>query len=491
MNSAPLRVLLVDDDRAMLRILTKWLERAGYNVRTAPDGRQALMAIEAEPPDILITDWEMPELTGLELCRAVREMNLPHYVYVLFLSIKSSPDEMVEGLEVGADDFVIKPVHQGELLARMRAGVRIVQLERRLSRLAHTDALTGLLTQRTFFELAGKEWARATRYHLPTSCVMLDLDYFKRVNDVHGHLVGDQVLKTVGDLLASNCRSSDLVSRYGGEEFCVLLPETAECQAGRWAERIRGQLAALPLRVGRKQLEITASFGVAERNDSTHNSEELVDLADQALLVAKQSGRDRVVCCGQRTDCPDLDGAMEFAEFCRGVTAADIMTPLTEFLQEDQTVAEAAQLFLGARINSAPVVDRMGKLAGVLSEKDLMVAMVAPHCWEGPIRQVMKPHVVTYDEHTPVRTVYEFLCRVTIRRVVIVRDQQPVGTVSRAALLRWFRDQRLSQASEARPIPSATAEDRVNGIRSLALEMQALAQDGLSTGVDDDILRQA
>ena len=161
MNPTDSKVLLVDDDAAILRLLSTWLQQAGYAVRCAGDGRQALAAIEAECPDFLVTDWEMPNIDGLELCQRVRRLQLPHYVYILFLTVKSASEDMIEGLEVGADDFLSKPASRGELLARMRAGARVIELERRLSLMARTDPLTGLMTRRTFYEALEREWHRA------------------------------------------------------------------------------------------------------------------------------------------------------------------------------------------------------------------------------------------------------------------------------------------------------------------------------------------
>ncbi len=480
MNSAHSKILLVDDDPAMLRILSKWLEKAGYEVRQAGDGRQALAAIETECPNFLITDWEMPQIDGLQLCRMVRELNLSHYVYILFLTVKASPAELIEGLEVGADDFLSKPVYQGELLARLRAGSRVLELEHRLSLMARTDPLTGLMTQRSFYEGLEKEWQRSKRFHLPLSCVMLDIDFFKRVNDIHGHPAGDAVLKRVGELLADNCRGSDSVCRYGGEEFCVMLPETSEMDAALWAERVRQRMASMVTPVGQKKIRITGSFGASQSHDDTHTGEELVDQADQALLCAKQSGRDRVVRYESLSDANELDmeKADKYNSLFSGITARRVMTPMVACLRADETVGQASEFFLRSRINSTPVVDSDGKLVGILSEKDLMAAMVSLDWWRTPVREVMKPNVICYEEDVPIQVIYEFLCRVSIRRVVIAKDNRPTGTISQSTLLRWFRNEVINQGLlDSGDIPEAlTNNDPHRSRQRLAETAQTLAE---------------
>ncbi len=473
-------VLLVDDDPAILRLLSVWLEKAGYCVRRAEDGRQALAAIEEACPDFLITDWEMPGMDGLVLCEAVRRLALPHYLYILFLTVKTSSNEKIAGLDVGADDFLTKPVHRDELLAQMRSGARVLELERRLSEMARTDPLTRLPTRRTFFEALTKEWDRAKRVHLPLSCVMMDIDFFKRINDLHGHPFGDAVLKQVAELLGQMCRRSDTPCRYGGEEFCVMLPETTEHGAALWAERMRKRLSSLRVSVGEKQLRVTASFGAAQKHDDVQNPEQLVDQADQALLCAKQSGRDRVVryewlADGSNLQLEDSEGQGSLFE---GVTAQHVMTPMVACLREDETIGHAAEYFLRSRINSTPVVDDQGRLAGMLSEKDLMAAMVALECWGRPVREVMKPNVICYEESTPIRTIYAFLCRVSIRRVVIVNEGRPTGAISRGTLLRWFRNLVLSKGLlESEPLSGRAADqDPYRSKERLAETARRLAQ---------------
>jgi diguanylate cyclase (GGDEF)-like protein len=438
MATNPVKVLIVDDDPAMLRLLAKWLEVDGYQVLRASDGRTATEVIEAEHPRLLLTDWEMPHMNGLELCRWVRSQSFSHYIYTIFLTVRTDSADMLKGLEAGADDFLKKPVDRNELLARIRAGSRVMELERRLSMLANTDGMTGLATRRVLFDQLRREWARSERYHSPLSCVMIDVDFFKRVNDIHGHPAGDEVLRQLGQLFTRSLRTSDYIGRYGGEEFCVVLPETTEEQAHQWAERVRAQVAELPIVVGEVMLSVTASFGVAQRMADTSSPEVLVDMADQALVVAKRSGRDRVV--DYRTlNQPVLGrGADDLASVLQGIPARDVMTSVVAPLSQNHTVATAANYFLRFRIPSAPVVNESGQIVGILSEKDLMSIMLGPRWWTIPIRDVMKRNVVCYEESTPALAIYEFLARVAIRGVVVVRHGCPTGLISRGCLLRFF-----------------------------------------------------
>ncbi len=294
------------------------------------DGEEALQAIRTQCPHFLITDWEMPRLDGVELCRRVRQEELPHYVYILFLTSKTASQELIQALEAGADEFVSKPIDRGELLARLRSGHRVLELERKLNEAARSDPLTGIPTRRAFYEQFERELSRARRYRLPLSCVMLDVDFFKKINDVHGHPAGDEVLKAVARLLDGSRRASDYVCRHGGEEFCVILPETTEQAAVVWAERARERLAALRIPAGAIELKVTASFGVSRAaGRQSKSGEQLVDQADQALLVAKQSGRDRVVRYQSLCDTTSLSftgtGGKDPFE---GVLARNVMTTL-------------------------------------------------------------------------------------------------------------------------------------------------------------------
>lgn len=439
-DSTKSRVLLVDDDPAILRILSKSLEVEGYVVEQAVDGVEALKSIEERPPDFLITDWDMPRLTGLDLCRRVRQMELPHYVYILFVTGNTGQTEMIAGLEAGADDFVTKPVNRGELLARLKAGLRVLDVERKLTQQAHTDVLTGIPTRRSFLDFGRREFERAKRYNAPFSCVMMDVDYFKRVNDAFGHPAGDVALRDVARTLTEQCRGSDFVCRYGGEEFAAILPTTREADAVIWADRVREAIAGLRISLSGKLLALTASFGVAQTTDDVQSTDQLVGLADEALLVAKKSGRNRVIGYSDIQSSGTVD--REFAsakDLFQDTLARDIMSSPVASLSHLATVGQAAEYFLRYRISSAPVVDDSARVIGILSEQDCIATMISRDAWTRPIHEVMSRNVVCYDESTPVRLIYDFFCRVTLRRVILVRDGEPTGVISRSTLMRWLQ----------------------------------------------------
>lgn len=474
MAPPPLNILVVDDDPAIVRLLTQLLTTAGYRVREAQDGREALELIHEACPDLVISDWDMPELNGLELSRRIRHDELPHYVYVLLLTAKSHSEDMIAGLDAGADDFVSKPIRSGELLARLAAAQRMLELERKLRASSKEDPLTGALNRRTFYELFEREWKRSVRYGLPLSCVLLDIDFFKRINDTHGHPAGDSVLRAVAQLLNRQCRATEYVCRYGGEEFCVLLPETDERGAIVWAERVRAALAELQFPVSGGSLRVTGSFGVAERLEDMRGTETVVDVADQALIVAKQSGRDRVVSARSLGDAMSSLASSKQDNPLAGVYARDVMGVLVHSLHQDDNIQRAAEFFLQLRLGSVPVVDDEGKLVGVVSEKDLMTLDVSGVSWDRKVRDIMKRNVVCYEETMPADSVFQFLCRVSIRRVVVVRDGRPTGIISRSSLIRWFRNWVLANRDE---LPDHEAE-RKRLHDGVMLTARALAECG-------------
>jgi diguanylate cyclase (GGDEF)-like protein len=290
------KVLLVDDDPAFLRIAYVILDRAGYEVATAADGQEAMYSIAQAAPDFLVTDWKMPGVDGIELCHWVRQSRCERYVYILMVSGRAETRHIVQAIAAGADEFMSKPIRGGELLARMQAGQRILDRERQLHFLACYDQLTELFNRRTFFERLEKTWHCCRDADIPLSCVMGDVDCFKAVNDQYGHLVGDQVLKRLAGVLRGLARPDDVVGRYGGEEFCILLPDTTESDAALWAEACRAEIAATLASTPGATCPTTISFGVAARGDHAATSQQLLQQADQALLAAKRAGKNRVIC---------------------------------------------------------------------------------------------------------------------------------------------------------------------------------------------------
>jgi diguanylate cyclase (GGDEF)-like protein len=445
------RVLIVDDDPAIARILQAHLKAGGYEVVVAQNGREALESVQTHHPSYLITDWEMPEMDGVELCRRVRQLDLPGYLYIVFLTSRSGQDDLMGAMEAGADDFLNKPLRKEELLARLGAGARILRLESRLSELAAHDSLTELPTRRAFHVMLSKEWDRSQRYRFPLSIVMLDIDFFKTVNDTYGHLVGDAVIRAIAKLLQEHSRKSDMLCRYGGEEFVALLPETNEFAAVAWAEKFRSCVAAEPILGDRADIRVTVSIGVTEMLADIEDKTEFLSLVDQCLLAAKEKGRNQVVSFRMLAECGGLapydrpSGPLALD----GVLARDAMIPLFHCVGPDWSVAEASAYFLQYRVSSVPVTDAAGDLLGIISEKDVLGIAHSPQAPNRRVDEVMRSNVIVYEETAPLADVLSFLTRAPIRSVVISSQGKPCGLASRAAVVRWFLENRWnSQQSD-------------------------------------------
>lgn len=306
MVEAPTAILLAEDDPVTRMLLTRSLKKAGFEVDAVADGTAALDKMIHGFYPILISDWEMPGMDGIELCKTVRNMRLDGYVYVLLLTARDAKEHMVAGLEAGADDYLIKPIYEPELLARLNTARRILALEHSL-RVANeqnrvlsiTDALTGTFNRRHLMEQLPRELDRCRRYAYPLSVIMCDIDHFKTVNDVYGHAVGDEVLRQFAQRIQKSIRgSSDWVSRYGGEEFMILLPDTGREGGLIVAEKIRTLIADSAFETEAGPVVVTASFGVASTAasgpDLGTGVEVLIAASDACLYQSKQSGRNRI-----------------------------------------------------------------------------------------------------------------------------------------------------------------------------------------------------
>jgi len=315
-----LRILIVDDDPAALRLLEKHLSAAGCRVTTAANGIEALEIDSAQAPQMIITDWMMPEVDGLELCRRLRAGEETGFAYIIVLTASIEENRVVEALEAGADDFLTKPYNRQELLARVRAGERIVRLEagmaersREVSRynarlaaandqlrvMATTDELTGLANRREALARLGEHWSLAVRHGDPLACIVADIDHFKQFNDTHGHAVGDTVLKTTAHVLRRTARYGEAACRIGGEEFLIICPRSTVPSAEMGAERVRSAVAGHMVEHNGTALSVTLSLGVAERTESMEGPDDLLKAADEALYAAKEAGRNRVCVAGR------------------------------------------------------------------------------------------------------------------------------------------------------------------------------------------------
>jgi len=299
-----MKILIADDEAVSLRMLQKTLVRAGYEVTAVSDGRKAVEELcRPEGPRLALLDWVMPQLDGPAVCRTVRRKRSQRHVYLVLLTSKNSKEDIVEGLESGADDYLTKPFDPGELKARLNTGMRILELEDNLLEArenmrykATHDSLTSLLNRGTILELLAGELNRKQRDKHPISIVLGDLDHFKLVNDTYGHILGDEVLREVARRMLGSVRSYDFVGRYGGEEFLVVLNNCCAVEtAVDRAEEIRKAIGDSPVRTTQGPVPITMSLGVSiSRPSDTLPLEEILCEVDGALYAAKSAGRN---CC--------------------------------------------------------------------------------------------------------------------------------------------------------------------------------------------------
>jgi diguanylate cyclase (GGDEF)-like protein len=292
------KVLVVDDDIDNRVIVSKSLGFEGYLVDTAMSGEEALEKLEVNPPHLVLLDVNMSGISGIETLKIVRQR--PEYVSVMLVTAQSGTDDVIAGLDAGADDYIRKPFHPTELLARVRAQFRIKDLNDqlkvanlRLQELVDHDDLTGLFNMRNLYERLDMELIRARRFGRPVGVVMMDMDHFKDVNDQHDHLFGSHVLTEVGQIIRDNIRQVDFAARYGGDEFLIVLCETSIQGAQLFAERLRSVIEGYHFANAEHATRLTSSLGiaVAPTDNSMMDARTLVRAADQALYMSKEAGR--------------------------------------------------------------------------------------------------------------------------------------------------------------------------------------------------------
>ncbi len=312
MRTTPLKakILLVEDDRVQAQFVREFLERKGYEVVWVENGASAIKMAKTVPVDLILLDLILPDISGHEVCRWLRLNQDTKGIPIIMLTVKTNITDKIAGLEAGADDYLAKPFDEAELNARIYASLRTKALQdelkernrqledllHRLEIMAITDHLTEIYNRRHFEETLKREFARALRYNLNLSCLMCDIDHFKRINDTYGHAAGDSVLKEVARLIHSSLREIDMVGRWGGEEFIVLLTQAKKADAKKVAERILLSISAHKFQGLPENEKITVSIGVASALEDADidNWEKLIKAADEALYRAKRNGRNRV-----------------------------------------------------------------------------------------------------------------------------------------------------------------------------------------------------
>ena len=310
-----LTVLVVEDDRAALLLVEHLLKGLGHTVHSAQDGRSGLALAMSVRPQIIVSDWIMPGLDGVSFCKALRQTDEGQQMYFIILSALEQDDQLVEAFESGVDDYLTKPFTPRVLAARLRAGQRVIKLQedarrdsenlrrfaaelavanRRLQQAALTDPLTGLPNRRYGMERLEQEWAASARSQRPLTCMVVDVDQFKQVNDTYGHDSGDVVLRQVASVLRKEARAEDVICRLGGEEFLIISPDTSLSAGLNLAERLRGAVAKARASNGTISHNTTVSIGVGQREPGMMRVDELIKAADNALYAAKRAGRNRV-----------------------------------------------------------------------------------------------------------------------------------------------------------------------------------------------------
>jgi diguanylate cyclase (GGDEF)-like protein len=294
-DDAPLTVLVIEDHPDQRELLAIVLQREGYRVITAANGLEALEKLEVENVQIALSDIMMPKMDGFELIKRIRTNPALKSIYLILITARIQEGDRVRGLDLGADDYITKPFSFSELLARVRVGSRVVHYQQHLEYQTQVDSLTGLFNRRAFEKKIHEEFERSKRYHNPLSLLILDIDNFKTINDTYGHHGGDAALVKISETFREKTRQSDFPSRYGGEEFVLVLPETDQENALQVATKIHDAIRTSAFGTTARPFTLTVSIGVSSTSTRFYSDwREMLDDADQALYLAKNTGKDRI-----------------------------------------------------------------------------------------------------------------------------------------------------------------------------------------------------
>jgi two-component system, cell cycle response regulator len=297
-TKSQLSVLIIEDHPDQRDLLAIVLQREGYKVVTAANGLEALEKLALEKVHIALSDIMMPKMDGFELINKIRSNSALRHIYIILITARIQEGDRVRGLDLGADDYITKPFSVSELLARVRVGSRVVQYQQHLEYQTQIDSLTGLFNRRAFEKKIGEEFERSKRYGHPLSVVILDIDNFKKINDTYGHHGGDAALVRISEILRERSRRSDFPSRFGGEEFVLVLPETDQDSAIQVARKFHEEIRSCSFGTVDKPFVLTVSMGLTSSTKKEYSDwREMVADADCALYQAKNTGKDRIEIC--------------------------------------------------------------------------------------------------------------------------------------------------------------------------------------------------
>ncbi len=459
MGSQPITVLLVSEDRGLLRCLRKLLKLCGCEVCQVGAFQQARAALASLSPDFLILDAQAGLDDALEISRCQSARRARGEVYTLLLTHSSKVHELHKALEAGVDDFLAKPVVYCELLARLRAGARELEWERRLGEHSGVDPLTGLPNRRALEYRLSRQLSAGIGKSALGACVLMEVDFLPRVDHQFGRHARETVLRCLATKLLELTGESAFLASLGDGRFACLLSKSAAEEAFAWAERLRGEWAEAEILVGEQGLQFTASFGVADcGGDGSITAGEVLRRSAEALDLAKASGGDCVMRFGQFDDQDEAWATFAApGRLFEGAVARDVMTPLPGVLRTEELASEAVLLLRRGRLAALPVVDEVGRLLGIVSEDCIAEDLSARGTAHLTVGQVMNHQVACLDENATFAELVESLARAAATPLVITHDGRPTGLAMSENLVVLGR--KLAMEDLAATVPYSPTSD--------------------------------
>jgi two-component system cell cycle response regulator len=432
MNSRPYRLLVVADNRKILRRLARFLGVFGFDVDSVADVQQALAMMEAHHPDFLIVDADTADLAS---CRSLFGDRRDGYTYSFLMVGDSEVDTLTDAIQAGVDDFLAKPLVLGELLARLRSGARVLEYERRISQQSAIDPVTTLLARPAFLERMESELEHAVPESV--SCAMIDIDFFDIIVRRFGSPASEEILQAVAGLLKSMSSDCKYLANFGQGRFAALVPVASDAKALAWAESVREAIEAHEFSVYGQSLKITVSVGVTTSKEDGSTTDELVASCEEAVRLARISGRNCVARFGQfEGETREWEDLARQGRLFDNTVARDVMVPSPILVRESQDVRQAAELLQQSGLEAISVVDRKGALVGLLGRDQLPPAHASSSGWRAKAGDLMVRNVPTVLEETSFAELMNFFMSDAESHefVVVVRRDRPLGIVYRSGL---------------------------------------------------------